>query len=273
MLRVEDISQDNLDDIFKICSLERIFAPMDDPVLTEGIEVRRRWLIDMLKQHRPCAKIAYLDGRPVAQIVFYPEETIPYIANPRKDVVHLQCIYNPFPEAQRRGIGAALMKDLVDECKSGLSSLGGRPCSFLVTKSFSHEGDLPLSEFYEKYGFRQGSQEMFLEIWGKYVATETREYRPLPEDRGRIIVLYNPACEWGSFLAYKVVELGHEIDPDLPVEIFNIWEKPEAFMKRPLKRVTSGRVIANAKLLEGGVFWTDKDAFRRLMKEALGNTT
>jgi GNAT superfamily N-acetyltransferase len=273
MLRVEDISQDNLDDIFKICSLERIFAPMDDPVLTEGIEVRRRWLIDMLKQHRPCAKIAYLDGRPVAQIVFYPEETIPYIANPRKDVVHLQCIYNPFPEAQRRGIGAALMKDLVDECKSGLSSLGGRPCSFLVTKSFSHEGDLPLSEFYEKYGFRQGSQEMFLEIGGKYVERETREYRPLPEDHGRIIVLYNPACEWGSFLAYKVVELGHEIDPDLPVEIFNIWEKPEAFMKRPLKRVTSGRVITNAKLLEGGVFWIDQDAFRRLMKEALGNTT
>jgi hypothetical protein len=105
------------------------------------------------------------------------------------------------------------------------------------------------------------------------VATETREYRPLPEDRGRIIVLYNPACEWGCFLAYKVEELGHEMDPDLPVEIFNIWERPEAFVKRPLQRVTSGRVVVNAKLLEGGIFWTDQDAFRRLVKESLRNVT
>jgi GNAT superfamily N-acetyltransferase len=269
MLRVEDISQDNLDDVFKICSCDRPFAPADDPVIERGREIKRRWLLDMLEWHGPCTKIAYLEGGPVSQIVFYPEEAIPYIADPRKDVVHLQCIYNPFPEAQRRGVGAALVKDLLDECRSGLSSLGGRPCSFLVTRPFPHEGDLPLGEFYEKYGFRQGSQEMFLEICGKYVERETREYRPLPEDRGRIVVLYNPACEWGSYLAYKVKELGHEIDPDLPVETFNIWERPEAFMRRPLERVTSGRVIANAKLLVGSLFWTDQEVFRQKVEEAM----
>jgi len=269
MLQVENLSEENLEDVFKICSHNRF----DGPLHRKGMEVRRRWLLDMLEQSGPCVKIAYMDGRPVAQIVFFPEEMMPYIDDPRKDVVNLQCIYSPFPEDQRKGVGAALMKDLVDECKSGLSSLGGRPCSFLVTRPFPHEGDLSLSEFYEKYGFRQGAQEMFLEIRGKYVATETREYRPLSEDRGRIIVLYNPACEWGCFLAYKVKELGRGIDPDLPVEIFNIWERPEAFVKRPLQRVTSGRVVVNAKLLEGGVFWTDRDYFRRLVEEALGNRT
>jgi GNAT superfamily N-acetyltransferase len=268
MLLVENLSEENLEDVFKICSHDRFNGPLH----RRGMEVRRQWLMDMLEQSGSCAKIAYLDGRPVAQIVFYPEETIPYIAGPRKDVVQLQCIYNPFPEAQRRGVGAALMKDLVDECKSGLSSLGGRPCSFLVTKPVPHEGDLPLSEFYEKYGFRQGSQEMFLEIGGKYLERGTPEYSPLPEDRGRIIVLYNPACEWGAFLAYKVEELGHEMDPDLPVEIFNIWEKPKAFMKRPIDRVTSGRVITNTKLLVGGLFWSDQNAFRRVLKEALDTT-
>ena len=273
MLRVEDISKKNLDDVFKICSWDRAFAPKDDPVLERGREIRRRWLLDMLEQHGPCAKIAYLDGRPVAQIAFYPEEAIPYIDDPRKDVVYLQCIYNPFPEAQRRGVGAALMKDLVDECRSGLSSLGGRSCSFLVTKPSSHEGDLPLSEFYEKYGLRQGSQEMFLEIGGKYVERETREYRSLAEDRGRIIVLYNPTCEGGPYLAIKVEELGHEIDPDLPVETFNIWERPKAFMRRPLNRVTSGRVIANAILIERSSFWVDQNAFRQELEKALGYVT
>jgi len=270
MLLVENLSEENLKDVFKICSWDRAFAHNDDPVLERGREIKRRWLLDMLEQHGPCAKIAYLDGRPVAQIVFYPEEAIPYIADPRKDVVHLQCIYSPFPDAQRRGVGTALMKDLLDECRSGLSFLWGRPCSFLVTKPSPHEGDLPLDDFYEKYGFRQGSQEMFLEIGGKYVDRGTPEYRPLPEDHGRIIVLYNPACEWGAFLAYKVEEIGKEVD--LPVETFNIWEKPEAFMKRPIDRVTSGRVIVNTKLLEGGLFWSDQNAFRRVLKETLDTT-
>jgi len=273
LVSIEDVSEENIDDVFKICSGDRAFAPNDDSVLGISREIKRRWLLDMLEQYGPCAKITYLDGRPVAQIVFYPEEAIPYIADPRKDVVHLQCIYNPFPEAQRKGVGTTLMKALLDECRSGLSSLGGRPCSFLVTKPFPHEGDLPLGEFYEKYGFRQGSREMFLEIGGKYVERETRDYRPLAEDRGRIIVLYNPACEWGPYLAFKVEEIGHEIDPDLPVETFNIWESPEAFMRRPLNRVTSGRVIANAKLLVGSLFWTDQNAFRQYLEKALGYTT
>jgi GNAT superfamily N-acetyltransferase len=272
LVSIEDISPDNLDDMFRICSWDRAFAPNDDPVLKEGKEVRRQWLLDMLERHGPCVKIAYLEGRPVALIVFYPEEAVPYVADPRMDVVHLQCIYNPLLKDQRRGIGAALMKDLVDDCRSGLKILGGRPCSFLVTRPFPHEGDLPLSEFYEKYGFKQGSQEMFLEIGGKYVERETREYSPLAEDRGRIIVLYNPACEWGYFLAHKVEIIVHEMDPDLPVQIFNIWEKPEAFMKRPLKRVTSGQVIVNAKFLQGSLFWTDQNTFRREVVKALGNS-
>lgn len=269
MLRVEDISEENLEDVFKICSHNRF----DGPLHKKGIEVRRRWLIDMLKKHGTCTKIAYIDGRPVAQIQFYPEETIPYIRDPRKDVVNLQCIYNPFPEAQRKGAGTALMKALVDECHTGLNCLGGRPCSFVVTRPFPHEGDLPLSEFYKKFGFRQGHQEMFLEINREYVQRETPEYHPLPEDLGRAIILYNSNCEWGYFFAFKVKELLQGIDPGLPLELFNNWERPEAFMKRSIDRVTSGRTIVNSQLVKSGVFWTDREAFRRLVKESLKNVT
>lgn len=259
------MSEENLEDIFKICSHDRF----DGPLHRKGIEVRRRWLMDMLEHCGPCAKIAYLDGRPVAQIVFYPEKTIPYIHDPRKDVINLQCIYSPFPEAQRKGAGAALMKELVDECKSGLSSLGGRPCSFVVTRPFQHEGELSFSEFYKKYDFKQGPQEMFLEIKGEYVPREIPEYRSLPEDRGRVIILYNPACEWGYFLAYKIKELLKRMDPVPSVEIFNIWERPEGLLKRPLQRVTSGRVIVNGQLIKGVSFWTDREAFCREVEEAL----
>ena len=273
MIRIEDISEKNLEDVFNICSSNRTFAPMDDPILEKAKELKRRWLLDMLKKHGPCTKIAYLDGRTVAQIAFYPEETIPYIHDPRKDVVNLQCIYNPFPEAQRKGVGATLMKALVDECNTGLDCLGGRPCSFVVTRPFPHEGDLSFSEFYEKYGFRQGPQEMFLEIKEKYVPREIHEYLQLPEDRGRIIILYNPACEWGYFIAFKMKELLKGIDLVPSTEIFNIWERPEGFLKRPLQRVISGRVIVNGQLIKGVSFWTDREAFCREVKEALRDST
>ena len=83
-----------------------------------------------------------MDGKPVAQILFYPEETMPYIREPRKDVIHLQCIYSPFPDTQRKRAGAALMRVLINECETGLSCLGGRSCSFLVTRPF------PMKETY-----------------------------------------------------------------------------------------------------------------------------
>jgi len=70
LVSIEDVSEENIDDVFKICSWDRAFAPNDDPVLERGMEARRRWLLDMMVQHGPCAKIAYQDRRPVAQIVF-----------------------------------------------------------------------------------------------------------------------------------------------------------------------------------------------------------
>jgi GNAT superfamily N-acetyltransferase len=269
LIRVKNISKENLEDVFKICSSNRVFAPIDDPILKKAREVKKRWILDVLERYGPCSKIAYLDGRPVSQLLFYPEEAIPYINAPRKNVVKLQCIYNPFPEFQRKGVATALMKALVDECHTGLDCLGGKTCSFLMTLLFPHEGDLPLDEFYEKYGFKQGKGEMFLEIDGKYVQREIPEYHPLPEDRNKAVILYNPACEWGYFFAYKVKELLQGIDPVYPVEIFNIWERPEGYLKRPLKRIVSGHAIVNSQLISGGVFWTDREAFLRNVEKVM----
>jgi GNAT superfamily N-acetyltransferase len=270
LLKVENISEENLEDVFKICSGNRAFAPMDDPILEKARELKRRWLLDMLEQYGPCTKIAYLDGKPVAQILFYPEETIPFYHDPRKDVLHLQCIFNPFPEAQQKGVGDALMKNLVDECHTGLDCMGGNTCRFVVTKPFPHEGDLPLDEFYSKYGFKQGNQEMYLKIKGEYEPREILENRRLPEDLGRALNFYNPTCEWGYFYAVRVKELLQGIYPDLPVEIVNLWERPEEYIKRSHKQQMAARTIINAQEINPFLFWMDKEAFRREAEEALG---
>lgn len=270
MLRVENISKENLEDVFKICSGNRAFAPTNDPLLEKARELKRRWLLDMLEHHGPCTKIAYLDGKPVAQILFYPEETIPFNHDPREDVVHLQCIFNPLPEAQHKGVGDALMKDLIDECHKGLDCMGGRTGRFVVTQPFPHEGDLPLDEFYSKYGFKQGNQEMYLEVTGEYAAREVLENRRLPEDLGTAVNFYNPTCEWGYFYAVKVKELLQGIDPDLPIENVNLWERPEEYIKRSHKQQIAARTIINTQELNPFLFWLDKEAFLREAEKAMG---
>lgn len=273
LLRVENISKKNLDDVFKICACAFEISSQnkfDCLLYKNGLEKRSRWLLDMFEHYGPCAKIAYLDGKPVAQIQFCPEETIPYISASRKDVVTIICTYSPFLEAQRKGAATALVKDLVDECDSGLDCLGGKPCRFLVTLPFPVcEGTLSLTEFYKKNGFIQGHKEMFLEIKGEYVPKEVPDYNPLLEDLDRTIILYNPACDWGYFYASKVEELIQGIDPDHPIDIYNIWENPEEYMKRSLQRVTTGKTIVKGQTTSGGIFWANREAFRREVEEAL----
>ncbi len=270
MLRVEDVSEDNLEDVFKVCSWNRSFAPKDDPTLEKGREIKRHWLLDMLEKHGPCTKIAYLDEKPVAQVLYYPEETIPFNHDPRKDALHLQCIFNPFAEAQRKGVADALMRDLLKECRTGLRCMGGKACSFVVTKPFPHEGEIPLEEFFGKYGFKEGNQEMYLEIVGEYVPRDILENRRLPEDRDRALNFYNPPCEWGYYFAVKVKELLKEIDPDLPVEILDLWDRPGEYIKRSHKQQIAARTIINTWEPDPFLFWVDKEAFRRNAEEALG---
>ena len=255
--------------MLEICSGNRPSVPKDNPILEKGRELRRRWLLDMSKRHGPCTKIAYLDEKPVAQILFYPEETMPYLHNPRKGVIYLKCIYNSFPEARGKGVGAALLKALIDECHTGLDCLGGRPCRFAVTQPFPHEGNLPLGDFYGKYGFKQGHQEMFLEIKGKYVPREIPEYRSLREDSGKVILTYNPDCEFGYFFATTARELIQGKYPDLPIETYNSWDRPEEYKKRPHLPLIAGSTIANAQIINSFVFWTDPKAYLQNVEEAL----
>ena len=272
MLKIEDVSEENLEDVFKVCGRAFEISPhneFDYLLYKKGKEIRRRWLTDMLEQHGHCIKIAYLDGKPLAQIQFCPEEVIPYIRNPRKDVLNIMCVFNPIPEAQRKGVASELVRTLANECNLGLSYLDGRPGSFLATLPFPTMGRFSLTKFYEKNGFKQGHKEMYLEIKGEYVTREIPEFRPLNRDLDRTILLYNPACEWGYFYAYKIKEIVQRIAHNHPVEIYNVWENPEEYIKRSMDRVTAGRAIVKGRVASGGIFWTDRDAFCREIKELL----
>ena len=255
---IKDVDASRIDDVFRVCSHNRL----EDPLQKRGMEIKRRWLNRMLDEHGPCTKVAYLDGRPVAQILYYPETADPTVVEPRDGVMAIRCTYNPFQEAQKKGISSRLLDSVIKECREGARSLGGQPALFAVAQAFETGEGTSLVNFYASKGFRQGEGEMYLELHGEYEPRKPASYEPLPEDQGRSLVFYDPVCEWGVGFTVGVEGLINEIAPDLPVTRLNSWERPNEYIRRGGKQV-----IVNAKPIES--FWTERAAFRREVEEAL----
>ncbi len=243
-------------DVFEVCS------PDAEPgsKLMEGRRLRESWLRETLRDHGPFTKVAYLDGRPVSQIMYYPEAALPYIADSRGGVVRIECVYS---RVHGKGAGSALLEDLVREAGEGVESLRGEPCRFLVTEPFSTGEGLDLKEFYERSGFREGDGEMYLEINGDYEPRRRTVYTPLEEDAGRAVVIYNINCEYSVGFAEGVKRLIHEIEPGYHVEIINMWTGPQESSRRG-----NELVIVNKRPIKS--YWRTPE-FRQEVEAAIGN--
>jgi len=261
-VRVSDLNRTNVDDVFMVCS----HAKLSDPIQRRGIELKRQWLLEMLEKHGPLTKLAYLDGRPIAQILFFPEEVAKFLPEPRKYVIVLQCVYNPFPEAQGKGAGTALLRSLMEDCRAGIRCLEGRKCSFIVSNPFQTGEGLSMAKFYEENGFKRAHDEMFLEIAGRYEPKIKLEYEPLPEDRGRAIIFYNRICEWSYPFALQVRDYLLQIKPGLKVELVDEWLRPWES-----KRRANQWLVVNAVPIKS--FWTQREEFRQEVERALGKTS
>lgn len=257
-MTIKDIDASNIDDVFKVCSHDRL----KDPLQKRGIELKRRWLTRMLEEHGPCTKIAYLDGRPVAQILYYPEKADPTVAEPRDGVMAIRCTYNPFRETQKKGVSSRLLESVLKECRDGPRSLGGKPARFAVAQAFETGEGTSLVNFYASKGFKQGEGEMYLELHGEYTPRKPTTYHPLPEDRGRALVFYDPVCEWSIGSATRIEGLLNEIDPALPMTTINSWENP-----RESKRREGQALIVNATPIASN--WRNREAFTKEVTQAL----
>ncbi len=260
MIEIKNLTLENLDDVFTICAggADAYNIPEDEFVL-KGREMRIKWLRNMFKEYGSCTKVAYLDGRPVAQILYYPEKAMKYLKDRRKNVIHIQCIVNPFPEAQGLGIGTALMQSLVDDCKQGLEVLDGDKCSFLVSYPYATVVGISLSEFYSKLGFKFGQDEFYYEITSNYYPRKKSKYIPVPEDKNKVIIFYNPTCEYGYWALNQTKKILQNNFEKLPIQQFNIWEDYKEYLKRPQQPVVLGRGIVNQQTVDDFLFWTDVD--------------
>jgi len=260
-IRIENLQQSNIDDLINVCSSKRL----DDPIHQQGVKLKRQWLRKMLKEYGSVAKIAYYDGKPAAQILYYPEEADITKAFKRENVLVIDCIYNPTEKAQKLGIGTKLLKDVIEDAKNRKTCLGNKPCKFILAKAFSTGELLPLPDFYKKNGFLPEPQGnlLYFSVEGSYEpAKPIGEYEPLPEDRNRALIFYSPLCQFSYQFARRIEEMIKEVAPRMEIEMINEWEKPQESMKRK-----NWWLIVNAKPIH--TFFMETEKFKEELRQAM----
>ncbi len=257
-MSVKDIGEENLLDVFRICSFNRL----EDRTQLKGIQMKRRWLRQMMNEYGPRTKIAYVDTTPIAQILFYPEEAVPYIPHQREGVIIMHCAYNPFTNFQRRGVATALVESLVNDSRMGLEILEGLLCEYIVSKPYEFSEGTALDRLYSGLGFIDGFGEMYREVFGTYKPQELTRYTPLYEDKDRAVLLYEPICEWNYAHMLQVKETLQEIAPNLKVDIYNSWEQPDQSIRRG-----NQWLVVNSFPIKHYI--TDLGAFKKDVEEAL----
>jgi hypothetical protein len=270
VLSIRDVDEENLDDLFKVCSIAySIGTNIEDNLLyyNNGKHIRSQWILGMNESIGCCVKIAYLNSKPVSQIMFCPETEIPFIVNPRNNTIQILCLYNPFPETQRKGVASALLKNLIQDCREG-RYFKGESCEMIVTAPFPTMGRQALLKLYKKLGFNHGFKEMYLEINGNYSPRENPDYHYLPGDENQINIFYNPSCEWGFFFAKTSETLIRKIDLSHRINIFNTWENPNELITRSVQRVTAGRTFINGKRIAAH-FWSNREGYIKEIKDVL----
>ena len=255
MIEVKTVKE-GFEDVFRVCSPDAKLGSK----LMEGRRLRKRWLKETLIEHGPFTKVAYIDGEPVSQIMYYPEKALPYLAGARDGVLRIECVYSRVPG---KGAGSSLLADLLKEAGEGIESLRGEPCRFIVTEPFATGEGLDLKEFYERNCFKEGDGEMYLEIHGVYEPRKRTGYTPLEEDAGRAVVFYNVNCEYSVGFADSVIKLIHEIAPGYPVDTINMWTRPLESSRRD-----NELVIVNQRPIKS--YWRTPE-FRQEVKAAIEN--
>lgn len=259
--RIENLQESNIEDLIYVCSSKKL----NDPVHQQGIKLKKQWLGKMLEKYGSCAKIAYYNGKPVAQILYYPEEADVTKAFKRENVLVINCTYNPTSETHKLGIGTRLLQNVIQDAKQRRTCLGNKPCKFILAKTFNTGELLPLPEFYKKNGFLPTPEKnLYFQIESDYEQIRpTGEYEPLPEDKNKAIIFYGPTCEFGYSFAKKIEEIIRTVAPKIKIEMINEWEKPEESIKRK-----NWWLVVNAEPIR--TFFMETEKFKGEIMQAIG---
>jgi GNAT superfamily N-acetyltransferase len=126
LLKTEKIEERNFKDIpgpCKYCLYWQTSAPFDEKMLKPEMESEKReWFSKVIREFGNCGFIAYFSDVPIGFIQYAPARFFPRIKEyasgpPSEDAVFLACLYIANKEARRKGLGTAMLKELLAELR------------------------------------------------------------------------------------------------------------------------------------------------------------
>lgn len=128
---------------------------LEDTVSEEETRQKKRgWFDKVIRKFGTCGSIAYLNGVSIGFVQYAPAEFFPRVkeyhsGSPSMDSVFLACLYIPDEENRGKGLGTAMLKNVLDEF---------REKGFKAVETFARKGSQnnpsgPI-ELYLKQGFK-----------------------------------------------------------------------------------------------------------------------
>ncbi|MCX8183955.1 MAG: GNAT family N-acetyltransferase [Crenarchaeota archaeon] len=262
-IRIVEAAESNLDDLCRLCIPPERQA---DPSFMKGVELKKIWARDIIKQWGSVAKIAYLEGTPAGLIQYIPvlEEMVVYIT----------CIFVPHREHWRRGVGRRLLTSLIEDMRNPKSWFSGESPSALVTRPFPGEkpGQYPARSFFRDMGFKQVGEDpslLYYPLKHGFVYRPVEQKKPIyihqEDDRGKVVIMYNPSfCLWSYVFLKRSEQEIREAVQSLHVRWINSWEEPIEAKKRGI----SEGIIVNGRLISSFML-DDREAFIKEVLAAL----
>jgi len=157
---IRDVTNQNIDDLVGLCA-PRWEDERHAQTLKEGGLRKREWIEKALERFSACAKVAYLENKPVGFIEFYPMSAFPLLPKRDKRTIMITCVFIPNKTLQKTGIGSKLVHALINDLKHRLlPSFNGERAEEIAIGSWGCHTGFPESlprfrNFFFKNGFKE----------------------------------------------------------------------------------------------------------------------
>lgn len=160
-VEIKDVTCENIDDLVGPSCAPRQNDPRHAQTLKEGGLKKKEWIRKAFQKFGCCAKVAYLEDKPVGFIEFYPMEVFPLLPSRHKRTVLITCVVIPEKTLQNQGIGSKLVQALIRDLKHRpLPSFDGQKAEEIAIGSWGCHTGFPESRprfqnFFFKNGFKE----------------------------------------------------------------------------------------------------------------------
>jgi len=234
ILRVEifDLCPENVDEILRVCP-----PKTSNENVKIGLEIRKDWLLDLYRTIGPCAKITYLNNKPVGMIQYTPLHKIPYFKTERRDVLYIHCIYVK-EHVRSRGIGSALLNSLINDMKKPNKLFEGKRCRMLATTARERQGLTQVSYFKSK-GFIKTDGNIDSSLVYSLLKTSSKNLdiphsKPLSIQEDDVKIFFSPTCHMCKYWNENIKAKIREVDPTIEIEECNLWVHSQEALRRGL---------------------------------------